>query len=86
MLQDSILEENEAGRISSKTIFKENFFDIILMPMPVTFQGCKVRDHVVNLDSPQIAHDPVVTKVYDDLLAHRDMICIPHYTLSTSDQ
>ncbi len=54
--------------------------------MPVTLQGCKVRDHVVNLDSPNIAHDPVVTKVYDDLLAHRDMICIPHYTLSTSDQ
>ena len=52
-------------------------------PCGLPSQGCKVRDHVVSVDR----NDPRVNKVYDDLLEHRDMVCISGYrTLSDEAQ
>ena len=48
-------------------------------------QGCKVRDHIVSLESAN--NDPQITKVYDDLLEHRDMICVSfHRPLAEEEQ
>ncbi|KAL4223524.1 hypothetical protein ACF0H5_016995 [Mactra antiquata] len=49
-------------------------------------KGCRVRDHVVNV--PQVNPGSEtdlhaqLNKVYDDLLAHRDVICVPYQRLS----
>lgn len=49
-------------------------------------QGCRVRDHVVNV--PQVNPgsegdlQTQLNKVYDDLLVHRDVICVPYQRLS----
>lgn len=53
-------------------------------------KGCRVRDHVVNAtplnsgSESDLLKSP--NKVYDDLLAHRDAICIPYQRLSDASE
>ena len=56
--------------------------------MKLLFQGCRVKDHIINLtevtpggDAAELTKLPQ-HKVYDDLLAHRDIICVPYQRLS----
>ena len=51
----------------------------------ITLQGCKVRDHVVNMSdvmmstsAENMSKEPTKGDVYDDLLAHRDAISQPY--------
>ncbi|XP_041348451.1 uncharacterized protein KIAA1841 homolog isoform X2 [Gigantopelta aegis] len=50
-------------------------------------KGCRVKDHIINLTEVTSAGDMEMTKlpqhkVYDDLLAHRDVICVSYQRLS----
>ncbi|XP_060079266.1 SANT and BTB domain regulator of class switch recombination-like [Ylistrum balloti] len=52
-------------------------------------KGCRVRDHIVSL--PEIVQGSDVDKaspnrVYDDLLAHRDVVCVPFQRLSDASE
>ena len=42
-------------------------------------QGCRLRDHMVKLSSNSKADSgkSKENSVYDDLLAHRDVVCLP---------
>lgn len=47
------------------------------------FQGCRVRDHIVTVsDLPTEGDKPPQNRVYEDLLSHRDVICVPYQRLS----
>lgn len=49
----------------------------------IIFQGCRVRDHIVTVsDLPTEGDKPPQNRVYDDLLSHRDVICVPYQRLS----
>ncbi|ESO96290.1 hypothetical protein LOTGIDRAFT_63818, partial [Lottia gigantea] len=46
-------------------------------------KGCRVKDHIVYINENTSSSSPDVTlqqhqKVYDDLLAHREIICVPY--------
>ncbi|KAH3886002.1 SANT and BTB domain regulator of class switch recombination-like isoform X2 [Dreissena polymorpha] len=53
-------------------------------------KGCRVRDHVVNEShvNPVSDSDPQrqLNKVYDDLLSHRDAICVPYQRLTDASE
>lgn len=48
------------------------------MPVCVTVQGCMVRDHVVDLEFGDGTDKTRQSKVYEDLMAHRDAITVPY--------
>ena len=60
--------------------------EVPLLMTRFIFQGCRVRDHVVNTPQLNSGSEPDLlkspNKVYDDLLAHRDAVCIPYQRLS----
>ena len=51
-------------------------------------QGCRVKDHIISLSelpsggSDKDAGKSAMHRVYDDLLARRDTICVPFQRLS----
>ena len=45
-------------------------------------QGCRLRDHVVKLSSDSKKSEE--NAVYSDLLAHRDVVCLPHLRLGAA--
>ncbi|XP_060598955.1 SANT and BTB domain regulator of class switch recombination-like isoform X3 [Ruditapes philippinarum] len=53
-------------------------------------KGCRVRDHVVNVAqvNPGSENDlqSQLNKVNDDLLSHRDVICVPYQRLSDASE
>ena len=52
------------------------------------FQGCRVKDHIISLSElpssggEKDAGKSAMHRVYDDLLARRDTICVPFQRLS----
>ncbi|XP_052074715.1 SANT and BTB domain regulator of class switch recombination-like isoform X1 [Mytilus californianus] len=50
-------------------------------------KGCRVRDHIVTVsDLPTEGDKPPQNGVYDDLLSHRDVICVPYQRLSDASE
>ena len=62
------------------------FIRCLLHHNKLPLQGCRVRDHVIN--TPQVNPGSDVDlrkpdiKVYEDLVAHRDAICVPYQRLT----
>jgi len=56
------------------------------IPLCLRGQGCRVRDHIVNTAQVNLGGETDTTglnnKVYEDLLAHRDAICVPYQRLT----
>ncbi|XP_071092994.1 SANT and BTB domain regulator of class switch recombination-like isoform X2 [Haliotis cracherodii] len=56
-------------------------------------KGCRVKDHIINLTEATPGGGDLDTgsksplhKVYDDLLAHRDVICVPYQRLPDTSE
>ncbi|KAK3084935.1 hypothetical protein FSP39_021652 [Pinctada imbricata] len=55
-------------------------------------KGCRVRDHIVTLTSDVNSSGeidlskPSLNRVYDDLLSHRDVVCIPYQRLTDAGE
>ncbi|KAJ8312380.1 hypothetical protein KUTeg_009753 [Tegillarca granosa] len=54
-------------------------------------KGCRVRDHIVSFPECDSSSEidlskPMRNRVYDDLLAHRDVVCVPYQRLTDASE
>lgn len=67
------------------TMFVSNMRDLFCL----LCQGCRVRDHIVTAVQTEVNGSGEIdlskspqNRVYDDLLSHRDIVCVPYQRLT----